>query len=361
MDIDDEWDSFINDDNYNIDETDEIKPTISNNKINIEDTNFIPKCSDLYISTKSKIYYLNKSVPLDIFWNIKTIDYFIRKEGIIKKQIKYDSNDEENIIKLTTLLQNEPYYNEQIIKHNEINGKFKDIRKITVGLCNKDIINSRTKQKNAFFNCFVIILRIYDDINDIYRESHVKIFNTGKIELPGIKNEVILNKTLNMILNIFKEYLGNDLNFRNENTTILINSNFNCNYYIDRLKMFSLLKDNYGLETMFDPCIYPGIQCKFYYNVNRINNNGQPPKKEINEDINYFVKMSFMIFRTGSILIVGKCQEYVLEIIYNFLTKILLEQYNTIICNSFEQSDININTINKKEKKSRKKYILVNK
>lgn len=346
--VDDEWESFLD----GCDEIDNNTNICINNNVD-----FKPICSDLYISTKSKIYYLNQNIPLDIFWKIKITDYFSQSEGIIKKQIKYDSKDIENIDKLQELLKNEPYSTVQIIKHNTHNDTFKDIRKISVGLCNKDISNSRIKQKNAFFNCFVIIMRIYDDYNNKYKESHIKIFNTGKIEIPGIKSDYILNKTLQKLIELLSSITSKEISYKKENITILINSNFNCNYYIDRLNMFYLLKNEYGLETMYDPCIYPGIQCKFYYSSNRINNDGKTPKKNDNEINDDFIKMSFMIFRTGSILIVGKCEEYVLEYIYKFLKEIIINNYTKIIANNNNNIDINENK--NKEKKIRKKYILL--
>jgi hypothetical protein len=38
-----------------------------------------------------------------------------------------------------------------------------------------------------------------------------------------------------------------------------------------------------------------------------------------------------MIFRTGSVLIVGKCSEEVLFVIYHFLKKLLEEEYEHIV------------------------------
>lgn len=368
MEINNEWENFLsNEDDYfdNL-ESELNEPTLSkeNNK---ETDNFIPKCSQLYISTKSKIYYLTQKIPLNTFWQLPIIDYETRIEGIIKKQIKYDSNSKEELEELNKLLENEKYYNIQTIKHSDFNGKFKDVKKISIGLSSKDIINSRTKQKSAFFNCFVIILRLWDEDTETFKEAHAKIFNTGKIELPGIKNDYLLNKTLDKIIEYLTPYINGKLEFNKENTTILINSNFNCNYYIDRAKMFNLLKTEFDLESMFDPCIYPGIQCKYYYNKNRSLNNGKPPKKEQNEKIDDFIKMSFMIFRTGSILIVGKCEEYVLETIYNFLKDILLERYTEIIGPNPQNLDLNNDEVygdedtksSKKLRKNKKKTILV--
>ena len=59
-----------------------------------------------------------------------------------------------------------------------------------------------------------------------------------------------------------------------------------------------------------------------------------------------------MIFRTGSVLIVGNCNIMVLNIIYKFLKNILLDEYSNIA--------ITINNTEKKKsvKKIRKKSIL---
>ena len=38
--------------------------------------------------------------------------------------------------------------------------------------------------------------------------------------------------------------------------------------------MFDILRQKYKIQAIYDPCSYPGIQCKFYYN-NYIGDNTQ--------------------------------------------------------------------------------------
>ena len=146
-------------------------------------TDEIPEASELYISTKSKIAYLNSDIDLkQMFWNIKIIPYNTQENGVIKKQMKYIFTDEEEVRQVEELLSKELYSEQQIITHinNELGRiKFKDIRKLSVGLSRKDILSYRSKKKSAFYNCFVLIIRL--KIEGIFREFHVKIFNTGKI------------------------------------------------------------------------------------------------------------------------------------------------------------------------------------
>ena len=62
-----------------------------------------------------------------------------------------------------------------------------------------------------------------------------------------------------------------------------------------------------------------------------------------------------MIFRTGSVLIVGKCDEHILYNIYNFIKKILEDEYLDIVTNNIDRE-----SVVKKKKQVRKKIIYVN-
>ena len=109
--------------------------------------NYIPKCSDIYISTKTKILYLNKPIDLkDLFWKIPIIEYHKQNEGIIKKQIKIQSFKKEDLIILDDMLNKYYYYKIHIIKSNDNSNKkiaFQDTRKISIGINKKDINSTR--------------------------------------------------------------------------------------------------------------------------------------------------------------------------------------------------------------------------
>ena len=103
------------------------------------------------------------------------------------------------------------------------------------------------------------------------------------------------------------------------------------------------MKYKYNLHVVYDPCSYPGIQCKFYYNKDNLKNNGicncekKCTKKGSGKGKNQCLEISFMIFRTGSVLIVGRCDEYILNKIYLFLKNILLKEYKQIKIASSEK------------------------
>lgn len=377
MSIDDEWSSFILNQDTNYEFTSLVSNKHKNNNINdndnineVENNNIlkdvIPECEDLYISTTTKVLFLNQSIPFqEIFWKIPIIEYWKPESGILKKQMKVVSITEEELIKYQDKLKNLKYYSELIIK--QINNpearriKFKDERKITIGLSKRDIMTCRGKVKNAFYNCFALVMRF--KYENKYREIHVKVFNTGKLEIPGVLNEEILNTVKSMILNTIQPYLNTPLCFLENNTenNVLINSNFNCGYYINRDKLYSILRNKYGIETSYDPCSYPGVKCKYYFNNEKgfdvndqtgqvISIDRNMKMDELGENKKY-TEISFMIFRTGSCLIVGNCSEKILRFVYDFIKQLFHDQYYNI-------SVINTNTeIKVKKEKIRKKTL----
>ena len=333
-DIDDAWDNFLEEGTIN-------DEPASTNIEKLQDCN-IPKGNDIYISTKTKIAYLSDIIELaEVFWKVEVEDYHIPKEGIVKKQMKFNFTDEETLLTMENKLVGQKNVDQFIITQivNPAGRiKFKDIRKISIGLSNKDITSYRSKKKSAFYNCFVLIMRVKE--GDIFKEIHIKVFNTGKLEIPGIRSNDLLVKVLDLLVKILVPLTNNKtLNYNiNDCETVLINSNFNCGFYINRDNLLDILKYKYQIDCIFDACQYPGIQCKYNYTA-------EDEKK---------YRISFMIFRTGSVLIVGKCDEDVLNIIYQYIKNILIAEYHLI----------NIKNVNPvkgpaKKKKLKKKVIYV--
>ena len=288
--------------------------------------------------------------------------------GVVKKQMKFVAKTEEEYNEYRKKLEGIPYYTENIIK--QINNpqarrlKFKDERKLTIGISKKDIMNCRGKVKNAFYNCFAMILRF--EYAGEFKEIHVKVFNTGKLEIPGILNAQLFTIVRNMILDTLRPFIETELLFLENSSedNVLINSNFNCGFYINREKLYSILRsDKYGIETAYDPCSYPGVKCKFYFN-NEIGfdvalQNGRIQAYERNmkmselDDNKKYTEVSFMIFRTGSCLIVGNCSESILMFIFDFIKNILKQEYERISVVSEEP------VVKTKKSKLRKKNVTI--
>ena len=368
MSVDDEWNLFINN-NEQYDSQEDIKI----NQEPVDNSNNIvrPVCEDLYISTTTKVLFLNQPINIsNVFWKLPVIDYGNAENGIVKKQMKIVCNSEEEYNKYKEQISLIPYYTENIIK--QLNNptarriKYKDERKITVGMSKKDIMNCRGKVKNAFYNCFAVIMRF--KFEGVFREIHVKVFNTGKLEIPGILNITILDMVKEQLLEYIRPHSNIPIEYVEQevDNNVLINSNFNCGYYINRDKLYSKLRSHpYCIETAYDPCSYPGVKCKFYFNneigFNNAKQLGQLVKEDrtmkMNElgDAKKYTEVSFMIFRTGSCLIVGNCTEKILYFVYEFIKKMLYEEYPEI-----NVPNDNVCIKEKKTKLRKKRIIMTN-
>ena len=374
MDVDEEWKKFISNEKEDISSDDETNEKSEWNELgeylNDGPENFIsanvvmdlntPKATEIYISTKTKIAYLNTPIDLrELFWQVPIIPYAKPSNGVIKKQMKFNSSTVEELQLIHDKLKSESYFEEHVITHiDNPTGriKFKDTRKVSIGISKKDIMSYRCKKKSAFYNCFVLILRM--KVLDNFKEFHVKVFNTGKLEIPGVQSESIFELTLTQILETLQPFVKTKLAYKDDtNETVLINSNFNCGFFINRETLYNTLKFKYNIQSIYDPCSYPGIQCKFYYNPDIGLQNGCQISEENKHLYNNIKEVSFMIFRTGSVLIVGRCDENVLMIIYEFLKNILITEY-TNICQQ-NMTSTNLVSLKDKKKKLRKKNIVV--
>ena len=389
--INNDWQQFCDDEFEEQHQFIKHKPSVNKNGIDkiaaLDQALDVPKSNALYISTQTIISYLNVEVNLkEVFWQLPILPYSMPKEGIVKKQIKFNSLSKEELAYINTQKIQYDYVDEFVINHiDNPTGriKFKDVRKISIGISKKDITSYRCKKKSAFYNCFVVILRLLH--NDVFKEVHVKVFNTGKLEIPGIQNADILHKVYVLLVETLKPFLLTPINlaFIESNTqTVLINSNFNCGYYLKRDVLNELFKKKYNdkIRSSYDPCTYPGIQCEIYYNQDAVIVGGgtgtgtgtcTDANKSTGTDANKstaltildmktttnLTKVSFMVFRTGSVLIVGKCSEQILHNIYEYLCTIFINEYKQI-------HEVNVtklvNAGSKQTRNSRMKSITVN-
>jgi TATA-box binding protein (TBP) (component of TFIID and TFIIIB) len=293
-----------------------------------------PVPTPLYVSTRTNIAYLSRPIELGkTFWAIPVVHHHEQQEGIIKKQMKVSSASETELMTVSSKLPQDRYVTEHVIKHiDAVEGRiaYKDVRKISIGICNKDVSSYRCKKRGAFYNCFSVITRVLQEGR--FHEMHVKVFNTGKLEVPGVQSAEIFEKTLNLLCEVLTAVGVCGVSWLKERTqTVLINSNFSTGFLVDREILYNTLRKKYGMQGRYDPCSYPGIQCDFYLDPKARSQTGAPPPVSATDtEKERFVRMSFMVFRTGSVLIVGRCTENELNEIYTALCRILVAEYMSI-------------------------------
>jgi hypothetical protein len=199
-------------------------------------------------------------------------------------------------------------------RHRRAPPRFKDERKIFVG--------RGKKTGGAFMNCFVMQIRVRVS-STVLREFHAKVFNTGKIEIPGVQSDPILARVTAALQAVFAS-AGLNSALMPRVDMVLINSTFKCGFLINRTKCFLLLRTKYNIDATYDPCAYPGIKCHFYHNPDIPCFAEQTGR---DWDAQHAQQISFMIFRTGSVLIVGKCEENILRDLYLYVVRILQTEY----------------------------------
>jgi hypothetical protein len=345
---------------YAITKTDKVETNIIENDDTDDDAKF-----EINISTKTKTLYFNKVIDIyRIFWTLPIINYSSLCEGLIKKEIKILNNSKEETEQYEEKLKevNPVYYVEHVLKNIDNPKarklKYKNQRKLIIGICKKDILkktmniinnNDNEKIKGAFRNCLVLIIRLLD--GEEFRETHIKIFSTGIIKIPGILNISLFNKIkkkLYSIINLFEvdntiplSIVEEDYSKLDSDKNVLINSTFKCGFNIYLEKLYNILRsEKYNIEVSMDTTTYPALRCKFYFHTetgydfdkqtgvikpNDMNMNW----KELNDSGKY-KKVSVMIFRTGNGLIMGKISENTLKLIYEKFKMILIKEKNNI-------------------------------
>ena len=202
----------------------------------------------------------------------------------------------------------------------------------TKGTTNK--VNKRPrknkKKKNVFYNQITLHYFVNKVIN-------VKIFNNGKLQMTGLKQieqgkevvESIKNiiKKLNIEIKDDNKIVDNKDFIINKYEIVLINSDFNVNYNIDRdiLHRFII---NMNIFSSYEPLIYPGVNIKYFYN--KCYNDGIckcsnmcTGKGNANGDGNC-KRITIAVFKSGSIIITGANTIDQLLESYNFINNLMI-------------------------------------
>lgn len=115
----------------------------------------------------------------------------------------------------------------------------------------------------------------------------------------------------------------------------LINSDYTTGFKIKRDILHSLLVNDYNVYSTYEPCIYPGVNTKYYWNTSNTNDgvcncaNKCNGKGTGNGD-GKCKKVTISIFQSGAIIITGATNYVQLEDAYNFINNILDEHFKDL-------------------------------
>jgi hypothetical protein len=297
-----------------------------------------PLPGPLNISTKTKIVYLSRdTIDLETaFWKIDVPPYASPRSTIIKKQMKVACATPAEAELLRQRVASHECATAATLRGDPDAPSTARpyVAKVNVGLCRKDL-SAVGKPKGAFYNCFMLVVRIRN--GDVFQEVNLKVFNTGKVSFPGMLSDQLLADALRILCTVLSEACGQTITHNPDTIeTVLINSNFNCGFYLDRAKLADILKYEHGFHVSYDPCSYPGIQSKYFMTPGGGLGDGvcRCPEscagKRGGARKGRCREVSFMVFRTGSVLIVGHCDETALGQLYGALANIVATAYPRI-------------------------------
>ena len=229
-----------------------------------------------------------------------------------------------------------------------------------------DIKKRKKKLSKTFYNQLTII--VYSEIYN--KNVNVKLFNNGKIQFTGLKNKycaeeiikyiiTIMNKQLNIyneiydvLNNIINKTISIELNTDELNTIstlnrpiiynknsstlsydpiriVLINSDFDIKFPINREVLHKIVVDK-NIFSTYEPCIYPGVNIKYYFNKeNKLKNGICSCISKCNGKGNGIgdgncKRITICVFQSGKAIITGAQYDVQLIEAFIFIKKLIL-------------------------------------
>ena len=328
----------------------------------------IPIPSNLRISTHTATCKISSLInleiigqKLDIDTNIIYIEYAdIIEKGVNIKTISKKAKQKKKVFynQITIIVQ--PFKN----RYNNIK-LFNNGAVSMTGLKNFDegeksikiLIDKISKLSGFVFNelsnKFININKLeFEDISAIKCESCSNKYNNNMIKMSSCgcyfcnlcvkENKPILDDKCVKCEKIILMDALTDKNCKITNYKIvLINSDYFVGFEIKRDELHKILVNNYNIYSSYEPCIYPGVNSKFYWNKDYKDYNEYPFSgkcycdnfcngKGTGEGNGQCKKVTISIFQSGSVIITGgRSMEQIVDS-YNFINKVFTENYSII-------------------------------
>jgi len=220
----------------------------------------------------------------------------------------------------------------------QINDTFPLIQHGSHGIKGESIKTKRKsrkpEKKRTFFNQVTIHVNCDKLVN-------VKLFNNGKIQMTGLKYSNHGQKVMDLLVPCIKQLdRHNDTKVFDQIDTIytpmnivLINSDFDIKLKIKRDILHHEII-HAGYYSSYEPCIYPGVNIKYYFNSNQDDGicrcsspcNG----KGTGDQDGGCKKITIAVFKSGKIIITGARSHQHLELSYYFITTFIRDRKDLI-------------------------------
>ena len=164
-----------------------------------------------------------------------------------------------SVLKLSQIIELKKIYTNLPISKNYLPYIEYGCDNIPRGFSEKSLIKKRKKKKKKIFYNQATIHVIHDG-----KIMNVKLFNNGRIQITGLKNENQAGKLVLKLLQYFKDFeVISDYTELIENKIVLINSDFDLGFEINREELHYEIIEN-DIYSSYEPCIYPGVNIKYF-------------------------------------------------------------------------------------------------
>tara|TARA_A100001015_G_scaffold18567_1_gene21528 strand:- start:2134 stop:3162 length:1029 start_codon:yes stop_codon:yes gene_type:complete len=120
--------------------------------------------------------------------------------------------------------------------------------------------------------------------------------------------------------------------------TILINSDFKTGFKINRPVLNNLLGTDYQILTTFDPCYYPAVNSKYYWNESYMSSDYIEGKcycqkkdkctgKGTGKGVGQCKRITIATFQSGSVIITGAQKREQLDVCYRYINKVFRDNF----------------------------------
>ena len=288
-----------------------------NDEFDIEaELEMFDKDMDIYFDTQKKI---NTEIPTPSEFVISTISITGKigdfDEGTLdlpKLCESFEENKDEKIIKIK--------HQKNITRKNKKN-------------------NSKER---IFYNQVSFLINPYYNSNNnvnIYKKISIKIFLNGNIQISGLK-QLDLQDAYDvlkiLIENIKKLHYTIPLEIKNCKI-ILINGNYELGYKVNRTNLLNILKNKYNLFATLEPCVYQGINIRYFRNKQNPKNDGICHCNQVclgkgsGDGDGNCSKLTIAVFQSGAVIIVGKATYEDIIDTYNIMNNIFSTHYIEIV------------------------------
>ncbi len=205
------------------------------------------------------------------------------------------------------------------------------------GVTGKTVRKTRKpKPKKTFYNQITLHIICEKTVN-------VKLFNNGRIQMTGLKYQDHGTKVVSSVVEQLYHFNFEDNPFLSSIpckidpvSIACINSDFSINFPIKRELLHRDIV-NAGYYSSYEPCIYPGVNIKYYYNTLHPGGicqcESQCAGKGCGSVDGGCKKVTVAVFKSGKAIITGARSLEQLHTAYSFITQFIDERKEKLILN----------------------------